>query len=78
MRGSRTGGRADWRTAWQRVGIACRRVLAAVRRIAGMPDYAAYSEHIRRCHPGRPILTPREFYDQFVRARYENGSTRCC
>ena len=29
-------------------------VLRVVRRIAGMPDYAAYVEHLERCHPEQP------------------------
>jgi uncharacterized short protein YbdD (DUF466 family) len=43
-----------------------------------MPDYAAYVEHIRSCHPETPVLTRRQFYDDFVRARYGDGPTRCC
>jgi uncharacterized short protein YbdD (DUF466 family) len=53
-------------------------VLRVVRRIAGMPDYAAYVEHVRRCHPERAVPDEREFYDEFLRARYEGGPTRCC
>jgi uncharacterized short protein YbdD (DUF466 family) len=53
-------------------------VLSAARRIAGMPDYAAHVEHLRRCHPGQAIPTEREFYEEFVRARYADGPTRCC
>ena len=55
-----------------------RRMALAVRRIAGMPDYPAYVEHVRRCHPGRPVPTEREFFDQYLRARYADGPTRCC
>ena len=49
-----------------------------LRRIAGMPDYAAHLEHLRRSHPGSPVPTEREFYEEFVRTRYEDGPTRCC
>lgn len=49
-----------------------------LRAIAGMPDHAAYVEHLRRCHPERPVPTEGEFYDEFVRARYGDGPTRCC
>lgn len=52
--------------------------LSVVRSIAGMPDYAAHVEHLRRAHPGRPIPTEREFFEGFVRNRYEGGPTRCC
>jgi uncharacterized short protein YbdD (DUF466 family) len=53
-------------------------MVRAIRRIAGMPDYAAYVEHVRRCHPERAVPDERAFYEEFLRARYENGPTRCC
>ncbi|MGH2668615.1 MAG: CstA-like transporter-associated (seleno)protein [Gemmatimonadales bacterium] len=43
-----------------------------------MPDYAAYCRHLRERHPDRVLPTEREFFDQFVRARYGDGPTRCC
>lgn len=54
------------------------RLLVALRRIAGMPDYASYVEHLRRCHPALPEPSERQFYEDFIRARYEEGPTRCC
>jgi uncharacterized short protein YbdD (DUF466 family) len=54
------------------------RMLRTLRRIAGMPDYAAYVEHVRRRHPGRPVPSQREFYEEYVKQRYEGGPTRCC
>jgi uncharacterized short protein YbdD (DUF466 family) len=54
------------------------RALRVVRRISGMPDYAAYVEHLRRRHPEQPVPSPRQFYDDYLRARYDNGPTRCC
>ncbi len=60
------------------VADAVSRLLRALRRIAGMPDYAAHLEHLRRCHPDRPVPTQREFYEAFVEARYADGPTRCC
>jgi uncharacterized short protein YbdD (DUF466 family) len=54
------------------------RILRVVRRIAGMPDYASHVEHLRRWHPERPIPSPRQFYDDYLRARYADGPTRCC
>jgi len=59
---------------WARV----ERVLRVVRRVAGMPDYQAYVAHLSRCHPERPILSPRQFYDEYVVTRYGDGPTRCC
>jgi uncharacterized short protein YbdD (DUF466 family) len=52
--------------------------LSFLRRIAGMPDYAAHLEHLRRCHPGAPVPSERQFYEEFVRTRYGEGATRCC
>ena len=52
--------------------------LSVLRRIAGMPDYAAHLEHLRRFHTEKPIPSEREFYEEFVRNRYEDGPTRCC
>jgi uncharacterized short protein YbdD (DUF466 family) len=62
------------------VGVrdAFRRALSALRRVAGMPDYAAHVEHLRRYHPDQPVPTERQFYDEFTRARYGDGPTRCC
>ncbi len=54
------------------------KLLDTLRRIAGMPDYAAHLEHLRRWHPGQPVPTERQFYEEFVRARYGDGPTRCC
>jgi uncharacterized short protein YbdD (DUF466 family) len=54
------------------------RVLQVVRRVSGMPDYAAYVEHARRCHPERPLPSEGEFYEEYLRTRYEGGPTRCC
>jgi uncharacterized short protein YbdD (DUF466 family) len=54
------------------------RVLRVVRRVAGMPDYAAHVEHLRQSHPERPIPSRRQFYDDYLRARYADGPTRCC
>jgi len=54
------------------------RCLTALRRMAGMPDYAAFSEHCRRRHPEEPVPTEREYYAQYVIARYGDSPTRCC
>jgi uncharacterized short protein YbdD (DUF466 family) len=49
-----------------------------LRGIAGMPDYRAYVEHHRHCHPERPPLGEREFFAEYLRARYADGPNRCC
>jgi uncharacterized short protein YbdD (DUF466 family) len=43
-----------------------------------MPDYGRYVSHLRERHPERPVPTEREFYEEFLRARYADGPTRCC
>ena len=53
-------------------------IASAVRRISGMPDYPAHLEHLRRCHPERPLPSEREFFEEYLRARYADGPTRCC
>jgi uncharacterized short protein YbdD (DUF466 family) len=55
-----------------------RTVARVIRTIAGMPDYRAYVEHHHRCHPGHPPLGEREFFADYLRARYADGPNRCC
>ncbi len=73
MRGRVAEGRSDSGAAhvMARIGF-------FLRRIAGMPDYDAYLEHLRCHHPDHPVPTECEFYEEFVRNRYEDGPTRCC
>jgi uncharacterized short protein YbdD (DUF466 family) len=52
--------------------------LSTIRRLAGMPDYAAHLEHLRRCHPECRIPSERQYYEEFIRARYTDGPNRCC
>jgi uncharacterized short protein YbdD (DUF466 family) len=54
------------------------RIGATIRRIAGMPDYSAHVEHLRRCHPGLPLPTEREFFEEYLKTRYSQGASRCC
>lgn len=54
------------------------RLASLVRRITGMPDYAAYTAHLRRCHPERPVPSEREFFAEYLRTRYGDGASRCC
>jgi uncharacterized short protein YbdD (DUF466 family) len=49
-----------------------------LRRVAGMPDYQRHLEHLRRYHPGRSLPTEKEYYEEFLAARYQDGPTRCC
>jgi uncharacterized short protein YbdD (DUF466 family) len=59
-------------------GAVLARLATMVRGIFGMPDYRAYIEHVRRCHPEAPIMTEREYYAQYLNGRYSDGSSRCC
>ncbi len=43
-----------------------------------MPDYKAYLEHLRECHPDRPVPTERAYVDEFLKGRYRGGPNRCC
>lgn len=65
------GGTAGLRGGWSRIA-------SAVRRLAGMPDYHAHLEHLRQFHPDCTVPSEREFFEEFVRARYGDGPTRCC
>jgi uncharacterized short protein YbdD (DUF466 family) len=53
-------------------------LVSAVRRISGMPDYEAYLEHLRLCHPGHPTPSEGEYFSDYLRSRYGEGPTRCC
>ena len=55
-----------------------RRLERVIRQVAGMPDYRAYLAHARRCHPDRPPLGEREYFAEYLRARYADGPNRCC
>ncbi|MEO5800388.1 MAG: YbdD/YjiX family protein [Gemmatimonadales bacterium] len=52
--------------------------MSALRRIFGMPDYAAHLAHLRACHPEAPVPSEREYFDAFLKGRYADGPTRCC
>jgi uncharacterized short protein YbdD (DUF466 family) len=53
-------------------------LIAALRRVFGMPDYAAYCAHVRQAHPGAPMPSEREYFEAYLKARYEGGPNRCC
>jgi uncharacterized short protein YbdD (DUF466 family) len=60
-----------WRKNWQRYA-------AAMRRIAGIPDYDAYVAHLRARHPEQTIPTRAVFFAERQRARYRGAGGRCC
>ena len=74
MRGKRVGGYAGKGVSAGVVGW----LAAMLRGISGMPRYEEYTEHLHRCHPERRPLSEREYYDEYLRTRYGDGSTRCC
>ena len=55
-----------------------RKILRAVRRLVGMPDYQGYVEHVRACHPERAVPSEKEFYEAYLERRYGGGVSRCC
>lgn len=55
-----------------------RSAIEALRRVAGMPDYEAYVDHLRRHHPECSVPSEREYFAEYVRSRYGDGPTRCC
>jgi uncharacterized short protein YbdD (DUF466 family) len=72
-------GRPEGTTAGRaRLRDALAALLATIRGVAGMPNHAAYLEHLRRCHPERALPTERELYEAYLRSRYPDGSSRCC
>jgi uncharacterized short protein YbdD (DUF466 family) len=55
-----------------------RKILSAVRRLMGMPDYSEFVQHVRACHPERAVPSEREYYERYLERRYGNGASRCC
>ena len=53
-------------------------LVSSLKHLLGMPDYQRFVEHLRRCHPERPVPSEREFFEQYVTDRYGTGTTRCC
>lgn len=63
---------------WLRTSRTVRSCLTTFRRVVGMPDYAAYLEHLARRHPDWPAPSEREFFQLYVETRYGGGASRCC
>jgi uncharacterized short protein YbdD (DUF466 family) len=53
-------------------------LVAATRRIAGIPDYDAYVAHLKTHHPERAIPNEADFFAERQQARYRAGGGRCC
>jgi uncharacterized short protein YbdD (DUF466 family) len=51
---------------------------AALRAIAGVPDYGRYLAHMRSAHPGDRVMTETEFNVARTGDRYNRVGSRCC
>jgi uncharacterized short protein YbdD (DUF466 family) len=51
---------------------------AALRAIAGVPDYGRYLAHMRSTHPGDRVMTETEFNVARTGDRYDRVGSRCC
>jgi uncharacterized short protein YbdD (DUF466 family) len=54
------------------------RSAAALRAIAGVPDYDRYLAHMRSVHPGDRVMTETEFNVARTGDRYDRAGSRCC
>jgi uncharacterized short protein YbdD (DUF466 family) len=56
-------------------------VCQGARLMVGVPDYDTYTEHMRRLHPDKPLMTHAEFFRERQSARYGESARsgfRCC
>jgi len=49
-----------------------------LREVSGESGYDRYVEHMRRDHPGQPVMTRRDFERQRQDFRQEHPRARCC
>ncbi|MEX2109110.1 MAG: YbdD/YjiX family protein [Gemmatimonadaceae bacterium] len=54
------------------------RSAAALRAIAGVPDYGRYLAHMCSAHPGDRVMTETEFNAVRTGDRYDRVGSRCC
>jgi uncharacterized short protein YbdD (DUF466 family) len=71
---------ADSAPATTKTGLSqrMRSVCSACRQIFGMPDYERYLAHAALTHPGRPVLSRRDYCAQMIERKYGKGPGRCC
>ena len=62
----------------ERITRTWRALVAAARRIAGIPDYESYVAHLKSRHPERAIPSAEAFFAERQQARYRAGGGRCC
>jgi uncharacterized short protein YbdD (DUF466 family) len=62
--------------------VTVREALAGVRwylrEVSGESGYDRYVEHMRRDHPGQPVMARRDFERRRQDAREANPRARCC
>jgi uncharacterized short protein YbdD (DUF466 family) len=46
--------------------------------VFGIPDYEGYLAHMRAQHPGKPVLSEREFAARAIERKYTLRGPRCC
>ena len=63
--------RITWTRLWHRA-------VQTARLLIGVPDYDTYVEHMRLRHPGLPVMSYEQFFDERMQARYRGGGGRCC
>lgn len=52
-----------------------------LRLMVGVPDYPTYREHMATMHPGEPVMSYEQFFNDRQQARYGGGPGRigrCC
>ena len=59
--------------------VRLRSFCSGCRQLFGVPDYERYLAHAAERHPGKPLLSRREFCAQAIDRRYGGGGgMRCC
>lgn len=71
----RTARVREWPAAIVR---AARGVLWYLDSVVGGQDYQRYLAHMRRVHPGRPVLSEREYWRERHTDAERNPGARCC
>jgi len=46
--------------------------------VFGIPDYEGYLAHMAGRHPGKMVLSRREFFAQAIDRKYSRSGPRCC
>ena len=49
-----------------------------LREVSGESNYERYVEHMRRDHPGQPVMSRRDYERRRQDYREENPRARCC